>query len=68
MEIIVKKFGGTSVSDLDHIQNAALRVKEAFDDGVRPVVVVSAMAGVTDQLLGGLNVKALGADLHENDV
>ncbi len=68
MEIIVKKFGGTSVSDLDHIQNAALRVKEAFDEGIRPVVVVSAMAGVTDQLLGGLNVKALGADLRENDV
>lgn len=68
MEIIVKKFGGTSVSDLDHIQNAALRVKEAFEDGVRPVVVVSAMAGVTDQLLGGLKVKTLGADLRENDV
>ena len=68
MEIIVKKFGGTSVSDLDHIQNAALRVKEAFDEGIQPVVVVSAMAGVTDQLLGGLNVKALGADLRENDV
>jgi len=68
VEIIVKKFGGTSVSDLDHIQNAALRVKEAFEDGVRPVVVVSAMAGVTDQLLGGLKVKTLGADLRENDV
>ena len=58
MDIIVKKFGGTSLSDLDHIKNAALRVKEAYDDGARPVVVVSAMSGVTDQLMGGVKPKS----------
>jgi aspartate kinase len=50
MAIIVQKFGGTSVSDISHIQNVSrtiLRVKEC---GNSIVVVVSAMAGVTNQL------------------
>lgn len=66
MEIIVKKFGGTSLSDLDHVKNAGLRVREAVEAGKMPVVVVSAMAGVTDQLLASLT--GLGADPSERDV
>ena len=68
MAIIIKKFGGTSLSDLDHIKNAALRVKEAVEAGSRPVVVVSAMGGVTDQLLGNLKHQDLGGDPAESDV
>jgi aspartate kinase len=46
------KFGGTSVADLDHIRNAAWRVKREVDAGNQVAVVVSAMAGVTNQLVG----------------
>jgi len=66
--IIVKKFGGTSLSDLDHIKNAALRVKEAVEAGHRPVVVVSAMGHATDQLLDTLKQKGLKANPEERDV
>ncbi len=50
MARIVKKFGGTSVADLDCIRNVAARVKTAVDEGDQVAVVVSAMAGVTNQL------------------
>ena len=45
------KFGGTSVADLDRIRNAATRVKREVDAGNEVAVVVSAMAGVTNQLV-----------------
>ena len=51
MPLIVQKFGGTSVADLDRIKNVAHRVKKERDAGNQVVVVVSAMAGVTDQLV-----------------
>ena len=51
MALIVQKFGGTSVGDLERIARAATRVKAALDDGHRVVVVVSAMAGETDRLV-----------------
>ncbi len=50
MAIIVQKFGGTSVADLDKIRHVAERVKAEVDRGNKVVVAVSAMAGVTDQL------------------
>jgi len=65
--LIVKKFGGTSLGDLDHVRNAALRVKEALEKGDRVVVVVSAMAGVTDRLLASASGEGLGADGFERD-
>ena len=68
MAIIIKKFGGTSLSDFDHVKNAALRVKEEVEAGNRPVVVVSAMGGVTDQLMGNLGFEDLGDDPAERDV
>ncbi len=52
MARIVKKFGGTSVADMDRIRNVARRVKAAVDDGHEVAVVVSAMAGTTDTLIG----------------
>lgn len=51
MARIVMKFGGTSVADLDRIRNVARRVKTAVDAGDEVAVVVSAMAGVTNQLV-----------------
>lgn len=62
MALIVKKFGGTSLSDADHVRNAALRVREAAAAGDRVAVVVSAMAGVTDQLLAGCERPGFGED------
>ena len=52
MALIVQKFGGTSVADLDCIRNVARRVKTEVDAGNEVAVVVSAMSGVTNQLVG----------------
>ena len=51
MGLIVQKYGGTSVSDLVRIRNVAKRVAFAYDGGNDVVVVISAMAGVTDSLI-----------------
>ena len=51
MARIVMKFGGTSVGDCDRIKNVARRVKAAVDAGDQIAVVVSAMSGVTNQLV-----------------
>ena len=50
--LIVQKFGGTSVGDLDRIQNVANRVSKSKKDGNDIVVVVSAMSGETNKLVG----------------
>lgn len=52
MSLIVQKFGGTSVADLPRIGAAARKVASAVGEGHRLVVVVSAIAGETDRLLG----------------
>ena len=49
---IVQKFGGTSVADVEHIKSVARRVGREIDAGNEVAVVVSAMAGVTNQLVG----------------
>jgi aspartate kinase len=51
MSRIVMKFGGTSVADLDRIRNVAQRVKREVEAGHEVAVVVSAMAGATNQLV-----------------
>ncbi|RAI59157.1 aspartate kinase [Roseicella frigidaeris] len=51
MARIVMKFGGTSVADLDRIRNVATRVKREVEAGNEVAVVVSAMAGATNQLV-----------------
>jgi aspartate kinase len=52
MARIVMKFGGTSVADLDRIRNVAGRVARQVGQGDQVAVVVSAMAGVTNTLVG----------------
>ena len=52
MALIVQKFGGTSVESVERIAHVATRVKRARDRGDDVVVVVSAMGGETDRLLG----------------
>src|SRR3954471_11182933 len=51
MRLIVQKYGGTSVGSPERIQNVARRLLETQKDGARVVAVISAMAGVTDNLL-----------------
>jgi aspartate kinase len=51
MARLVMKFGGTSVADIDRIRNVARHVKREVDAGHDVAVVVSAMAGTTDQLV-----------------
>ena len=52
MPRLVMKFGGTSVGDLDRIRNAAAKVKREVDRGYEVAVVVSAMSGKTNELVG----------------
>ncbi len=51
MARIVQKYGGTSVGDVDRIKNVASRIKAIRDQGHQLVVVVSARAGVTNELI-----------------
>src|ERR1700741_4416584 len=51
MARIVQKYGGTSVGDVDRIKNVANRIKAIRDQGNELVVVVSARAGVTNELI-----------------
>ncbi|PIR34475.1 MAG: aspartate kinase [Alphaproteobacteria bacterium CG11_big_fil_rev_8_21_14_0_20_44_7] len=55
MAIIVQKFGGTSVADVERIRNVAQHVKREVDAGNQVAVVVSAMAGETNRLVGFCN-------------
>jgi len=50
--LVVQKYGGTSVGGLDRIENVANRVAKARDEGKDLVVVVSAMSGETNKLIG----------------
>jgi aspartate kinase len=68
MARIVQKFGGTSVADVDHIKRAALRVKAEVDAGNEVAVVVSAMAGATNQLVGWTRETSPFHDAREYDV
>ena len=68
MTRIVMKFGGTSVADMKCIHNAARRVKAAIDRGDQVAVVVSAMGGVTNELVDYAGEAARVYDLREYDV
>lgn len=68
MAIIVQKFGGTSVADTDHIKNVARRVKSEVQAGNQVAVVVSAMAGVTNQLVEWVKKTSPFFDPAEYDV
>jgi aspartate kinase len=67
MARIVMKFGGTSVADLDRIRNVAARVKREVDAGNQVAVVVSAMAGETNKLVGWCQTLSALHDAREYD-
>ncbi len=67
MARIVMKFGGTSVADLDRIRSAATRIKREVDAGHQVAVVVSAMSGVTNQLVGWCQALSPLYDAREYD-
>ena len=67
MALIVHKYGGTSLADLDRINVVADRVKAVFDAGDGIAVVVSAMAGTTDQLVAWVRAAAPLHDAREYD-
>lgn len=61
--LIVQKFGGTSVGDIARIKNVAKKVKSELDKKNKVIVVVSAMSGVTNQLVDYCNqVSSLTSD------
>ncbi|UCD78877.1 MAG: aspartate kinase [Desulfobacterales bacterium] len=68
MSLIVQKFGGTSVANLERIRNVAQRVVKTYDQGHNVVVILSAMAGVTDRLIGMAQEVAETPDKRELDV
>ena len=65
---IVQKFGGTSVADTQRIKEAAKKVAFEHSQGHQVVVVVSAMAGVTNKLIEFKNCVNNGSDASEYDV
>ena len=67
MARIVQKFGGTSVADVERIRNVARRIKREVDAGNQVAVVVSAMAGVTNQLVDYVRQIAPLHDAREYD-
>lgn len=68
MGLIVQKFGGTSVANLDRISNVAKRVAKTYDQGNDVVVILSAMAGVTDNLIKQAQEVTNTPDKREMDV
>ncbi len=68
MGTIVQKYGGTSVADLERIQNVAKRVIHTYDQGDNVVVILSAMAGETDRLINMAKEVAEEPDRRELDV
>lgn len=68
MARIVMKFGGTSVGDVDRIRNVAAHVKREVDAGHQVAVVVSAMSGETNRLVGLTRDVARLHDAREYDV
>jgi aspartate kinase len=68
MSLIVQKYGGTSVGDVERIKRVARRVVQAKAEGHDLVVVVSAMAGETDRLLGLAAEVSDAPDERELDV
>lgn len=67
MARIVMKFGGTSVADLDRIRAVAAQVKREVDEGNEVAVVVSAMSGVTNQLVAWCQALSPLHDAREYD-
>ncbi|MBN9280868.1 MAG: aspartate kinase, partial [Hyphomicrobium denitrificans] len=67
MATVVMKFGGTSVANIERIQNVARHVKREVDAGNKVAVVVSAMSGVTNQLVAWVKEVSPLYDAREYD-
>ncbi len=67
MALLVLKFGGTSVADIDRIRQAARHIKREVDAGHKVAVIVSAMAGTTDQLVAWTKEASNAPDRREYD-
>jgi aspartate kinase len=65
---LVMKFGGTSVADVDRIRNVARHVAREVAAGHQVAVVVSAMAGTTDRLVGWVNEAAASGTANRVDL
>ena len=68
MALVVQKYGGTSVGDVERIRNVARRVLNTKKQGHELVVVVSAMAGETDKLIHLAQQITSAPDERELDV
>jgi aspartate kinase len=68
MALIVQKYGGTSVGDVERIKNVAARIKASRDEGHQLVVVVSARAGVTNELIARAKAVNPRPDTREMDM
>ena len=67
MAVLVMKFGGTSVANVERIRNVARHVKREVDAGNKVAVVVSAMSGTTNQLVAWVREASLLHDAREYD-
>ncbi|MGA0562751.1 aspartate kinase [Ancylobacter sp. VNQ12] len=67
MARLVMKFGGTSVANIDRIRNVACHVKREIEAGHQVAVVVSAMSGKTNELVGWVRETAVLHDAREYD-
>jgi aspartate kinase len=68
MALVVQKYGGTSVGDIERIKNVARRVAKTYDAGNQLVVVLSAMSGETNKLVAFANEICEFPDTREYDV
>lgn len=68
MALVVQKYGGTSVGDIERIKNVARRVAKTYDAGNDLVVVLSAMSGETNKLVALANEICEFPDTREYDV
>jgi aspartate kinase len=67
MPLLVMKFGGTSVADLARIENAAKKVQREVERGYDVIVIVSAMSGKTNELVGWVEGTSKLYDAREYD-
>jgi aspartate kinase len=67
MAVVVMKFGGTSVANVERIRNVGRHVKREVDAGNKVAVVVSAMSGATNQLVAWVNEASQLHDKREYD-
>ncbi len=67
MPLLVMKFGGTSVADLSRIENAAKKVQTEVERGYDVIVIVSAMSGKTNEMVGWVEQTSKLYDAREYD-